>query len=113
MSPLIFLFIFAAAMPAGPIFGLMLNLAPPTMRATSSATYLFVGNLMGLGGGPLLVGILNDFFQASQGAEAIRSTLVAILAVSVVAIALLWLASRTLRQDLEKTQTWGAHEAAQ
>ena len=108
-----FLFIFAAAMPAGPIFGLMLNLAPPTMRATSSATYLFVGNLMGLGGGPLLVGILNDFFQASQGAEAIRSTLVAILAVSVVAIALLWLASRTLRQDLEKTQTWGAHEVAQ
>jgi MFS family permease len=107
-----FAFIFAAAMPAGPIFGLMVNLAPPTMRATSSAAYLFAGNLMGLGGGPLLVGILNDLFEPRYGNEAIRSTLVGILSVSVVAAVLLWVSTRTLRADLEKTKTWGALQSS-
>ena len=73
--PAYFLFVFAAAMPAGPIFGLFINLAPPTMRATSTAAYLFVGNLVGVGCGPLLVGVLNDLFEPRHGVEAIRLTL--------------------------------------
>ena len=104
--PAYFLFVFAAALPAGPIFGLFVNLSPPTMRATSIAAYLFIGNLVGVGCGPLVVGVLNDLFEPRYGVEAIRFTLLSILTVSVVAAALLWISTRTLRADLVKTQTW-------
>ena len=104
-------FVFVAASLTGPIFGLMISLAPAAMRATSSATYLFVANMVGLGGGPLLVGVLNDAFQPRFGDEAIRFTLLSILVVSVIAAGILGSATRTLRADLDRTLAWGPRNA--
>ncbi len=49
----------------GPTFGLTANMVETRMRATASAIVLLIMNLIGLGFGPLVVGILSDTF-ASQ-----------------------------------------------
>ena len=44
----------------GPIYATAQGVAPPHMRATASAILLFIINLIGLGLGPLAVGLLSD-----------------------------------------------------
>jgi hypothetical protein len=46
----------------GPVFGGVPGLVPPAMRATASAILLFVINIIGLGAGPALFGMLSDGF---------------------------------------------------
>lgn len=46
----------------GPTFGMTANMAEARMRATASAIVLFFINLLGLGLGPLVAGILSDVF---------------------------------------------------
>jgi MFS family permease len=45
----------------GPVYGGVPGLVPPAMRATTSAVLLFIINIIGLGGGPTLFGMLSDF----------------------------------------------------
>ncbi len=45
----------------GPTFATTQNLAPPHMRATASALLLFMLNIIGYGGGPVVIGYLSDF----------------------------------------------------
>lgn len=51
---------FATSMPYGAATAAVQEMIPAPMRATFSALFLFVVNLLGLGGGPLMVGLLND-----------------------------------------------------
>jgi MFS family permease len=44
----------------GPVYGGVPGLVPPAMRATTSAILLFIINMIGLGGGPTLFGMLSD-----------------------------------------------------
>lgn len=46
----------------GPVYGGVPGLVPPAMRATAAAILLFVINMIGLGGGPMLFGIASDAF---------------------------------------------------
>jgi predicted MFS family arabinose efflux permease len=46
----------------GPSLGVMHNLVEPRMRATATAVFFFVVNLVGLGAGPYVTGLLNDWF---------------------------------------------------
>lgn len=46
----------------GPVYGGVQGLVPPAMRAMSAAVLLFVINIIGLGGGPTLFGLLSDAF---------------------------------------------------
>ncbi len=50
----------------GPVYGGVPGLVPPAMRATASAVLLFIINLIGLGGGPMLFGLLSDFLANQQ-----------------------------------------------
>ena len=45
------------------------------MRATASAVLLFILNLIGLGLGPTMVGVLNDVLHPRFGDESIRVSL--------------------------------------
>lgn len=54
------LFCFFAAFPYGSATAAIQEVAPNNMRAVFSAFFLFVVNIIGLGLGPLLVGLLND-----------------------------------------------------
>jgi predicted MFS family arabinose efflux permease len=90
------------AMWLGPVFALTQALVRVRMRAVASAILLFVINLIGLGLGPQVVGLLNDLLRPSYGAHAVRWSLAA-----VVLVTSLWasvhfaLGARTLRADLE------------
>ncbi len=54
--------IFFGGMYLGPSFSVAQNLAPPNVRATSTAVFFFVLNLIALGGGPTITGALSDVF---------------------------------------------------
>jgi len=86
----------------GPTFAMTQSLVPPTMRATASAILLFVINMIGLGLGPLGVGILSDLLIPVFERESLRYALLIII-VSCAAWSVFHysMASRTLRGDLQ------------
>ena len=84
----------------GPTYAMAQSLARPHMRAMASAIIVFLLNLIGLGLGPLIVGMLNDALTPSLGEVAVRYSLTIVVVPHALA-ALLNLASvRTLKQDL-------------
>jgi MFS family permease len=60
MVVLIALFCMTSSLPYGAATAALQEIIPANMRGTFSAFYLFVINLIGLGCGPLLVGLIND-----------------------------------------------------
>ena len=61
----------------GPVITAVQHLVPRRMRATASASFLLINNLIGLGVGPLLIGRLSDALKQTYGAEALRYAAVA------------------------------------
>jgi MFS family permease len=62
------------------------NAVPPARRATAGALLLFVLNLVGLGGGPLYVGMLSDHLRPRLGVHALQWALVGLVPVFVLAV---------------------------
>lgn len=56
-----------AAMYLGPSLAITHALVPVSMRAMSSAVLFFILNILGLGLGPLVVGMVSDYLQAEHG----------------------------------------------
>jgi predicted MFS family arabinose efflux permease len=63
----------------GPIITAVQHLVPRPMRSTASASFLLINNLIGLGGGPWLMGRLSDGLKASYGVNALRDAAVVCL----------------------------------
>ncbi|WP_185268450.1 spinster family MFS transporter [Halopseudomonas xiamenensis] len=55
-----------------PCFGAMTHLFPASKMAQGTAIFLMGVTLLGVGLGPLVVGVLSDFFELAIGAEALR-----------------------------------------
>ena len=83
----------------GPITTAVQHLAPRHMRSTAAASFLLIINLIGLGGGPLLIGGLSDALKQSYGADALRVGAVACTGFYVLAALLVLLAASRLRAD--------------
>jgi MFS family permease len=86
----------------GPVYGTGQSVVPPHMRATAAAILLFIINLIGLGLGPLAVGILSDWFNKGLGmgpGEGVRWALIVSASFGLVAFTCFWLARRTIRED--------------
>ncbi len=89
------------AMYLGPTFATTQALAELRMRAVASAVLLFVLNLIGMGIGPVAVGVASDLFERSGfGGDSLRWALICVTAVNLWAGLHYLLAARTLRQDL-------------
>jgi predicted MFS family arabinose efflux permease len=84
----------------GPVLAMNYLLVKVRMRALSSAILLFILNLIGLGGGPQVVGILNDALAPRLGGEAVLYSLLIVNAISLLAVVLYLMAGQTLRRDL-------------
>ena len=84
----------------GPCIATCHNLVSPGMRAMASAILFFVLNMIGLGLGPLTVGLLSDTFAAPFGEENLRYAMLTTLTVSIIGIFFLWRGARTLIADL-------------
>lgn len=85
----------------GPAFGTIQNLAPQRMRALASATLLFILNIIGLGFGPFLVGVLSDLLVGPFGEESLRYAIIIATAAYFWAGAHFLLAGRTIMADLK------------
>ena len=83
----------------GPVLSAVQHLVTPPARATASALFLMINNLIGLGGGVYGLGALSESLKPTYGTEALRySTLYALL-LYVLAATLLFLAGRYLPRD--------------
>jgi predicted MFS family arabinose efflux permease len=79
------------------------NLSTDATRALVSATHVLAVNLVGLGGGPLLVGVLSDLFTPIYGAGALTLALAAVVSVACIASSFcLWMAARHCRTLSQK-----------
>lgn len=85
----------------GPLFASVQSLVQPSNRATAAAILLFFANLIGLGLGPLTVGLLSDLFASHIGsASGIRWSLIVTSFVYVLAAGAFLMARRTIREDM-------------
>ncbi len=84
-----------------PAIAITHSLVPDNMRAFASSILFLVLNLVGLGFGPLVVGMISDYLAPSYGAESIRWALVATLMVNIVAIGLFFMSAKHLKNDLK------------
>lgn len=83
----------------GPVTTAVQGLVPPPMRATASASFLLINNLVGLGLGSWLMGAMADGMKASLGDDALRWAAIAALSCYLVAAGLMALAIKPLRRD--------------
>lgn len=89
----------------GPSFAIAHAMVAPRMRAVASATLLFVINIIGMGLGPYVVGILSDLLGPSYGIDSLRYALCIALTVNIWSSVHYFLGARTLRYDLETPHT--------
>lgn len=92
---------FFGAFYHGPTLAVIQGLAQVRMRAISAAVYLFIVNLVGLGLGPLAVGVLSDLLTPSFGVESLRYALLGVFMVNIWSAIHYFFAARTLRADLD------------
>lgn len=83
----------------GPVTATVQALVPAAFRATASAVYLLVLNLVGIGGGALFFGALSDALAGRLGHESLRYAILAGLAFYLVAAGLFFAASRRVERD--------------
>jgi MFS family permease len=102
---LLWVFVPAVYFYIGPILGLLQNVVPPHMRATTCAILLFTANVANLVIAPQLVGWLSDWFAASfaAGQESLRWALLLIAPTGFWAAYHLWRSGATIRQDALRT----------
>lgn len=79
------------------------GMVAPNMRATGSALFLLVANLIGLGMGPWATGLLSDTLQAEHGAQSIRYALLYLApVVTFISALMFWRCAVHLRDDLAR-----------
>jgi MFS family permease len=83
----------------GPVTTAVQHLVPRPMRATASASFLMINNLIGLGVGPLLMGRLSDGLKATYGVDSLRNAAAGCTAFYLLAAALMLLAVKQLRKQ--------------
>lgn len=84
----------------GPTYALFQRLVAPEMRATSLALLMLFGNLIGLGLGPLIVGVISDLLTPALGSESLRYAMLAMSLVSLWSAYHFWQVGRTVKEDL-------------
>jgi MFS family permease len=89
----------------GPTYALSQSLVQVRMRGVSMSTLIVLLNLIGVGVGPTLAGVLSDAFAAQYGPDSVRWAMVCVLALNLPAVALFGWAGRSIRADLERAAT--------
>ena len=82
-----------------PTIAMAHNLVGPKRRALASAMIYFVLNIIGLGLGPLTVGIISDLLMPTVGAESLRWAMLIVSQVALLGAGFYFLAARHLQAD--------------
>ena len=86
----------------GPVLSAIQHVVPPTMRATASAIFLFINNLIGIGLGTVALGIISDSLEARYGDESLRYAILAGTGFYLIAATLFLLSAKRLARDWEE-----------
>lgn len=92
------------ALYLGPVIAITHTLVNPNMRAMSSAILFLVLNLIGLGCGPLVVGLISDALTPSLGSDALRYSIAGVSFVGLLSMLAFYRAAKYLPEDLAKQQ---------
>jgi len=82
-----------------PVLSAVQHLVPAPMRATASACFLLINNLIGLGLGAPMIGLLSDQLTPAYGADGLRYAITISLGFYWLAAGLMWMASRHLQRE--------------
>ena len=99
----------------GPIYACVQGVVAPRLRATAVAIMLFIVNLIGLGLGPVVLGVVSDSFAVGMGlgpAEGLRWAIISTSAIGLLAVVFFLLARRTVREELKAAADEAAADAA-
>lgn len=94
------LFLFAGALYIGPMYAILQGVAPPRMRTMAAAIMFFCNNLIGLGIGPPVAGLLSDTLAAQYGDMAMRHSLLVVTLVNVPVVAIFIALGRHVRREM-------------
>lgn len=83
-----------------PTFALVQSLVSMRMRALASSIVLFVLNIIGMGFGPQLVGIMSDYFAPEYGKDSLRMALFLLTFLNLWCAYHYFTAARTLHDDI-------------
>jgi len=86
----------------GPVYSGVQGLVPLRSRALAAAVLLFFQNLIGLGFGPLLFGIMSDAMKPSLGADSVQWTLYAATFLGLIPAFFFWRCSLRLDAELDR-----------
>ena len=86
----------------GPVLSAIQHVVPPTMRATASAIFLFINNLIGLGAGTVALGIISDNLEARFGDDSLRYAILAGTGFYLIAAILFLASAKRLAKDWEE-----------
>lgn len=87
----------------GPVYATAQSIVDPALRATASAVLLLIINLIGLGLGPVAVGLLSDVLAGHMGlgeAQGVRWALIVSATLGLVAFGLFWAARNSIREEM-------------
>lgn len=87
---------------AGPVYSAAQGMVGLRMRAVTVSLLLFIVNLVGLGFGPPIIGLVSDLLQQEFSAQSLRYSLILTSPVFLISSFLYFTASRFLVQDLDR-----------
>ena len=89
---------------AGPTWAIIQELVTPDRRAMAASVYMMIYNLVGLGFGPLLVGVISSLIEPSVGDQSLRYAMAGVLVTSLFGVYAYIAAGRRVTADIAKVQ---------
>jgi MFS family permease len=83
----------------GPVIAAVQHIVPPNMRATASASFLFINNLIGIGFGIFFLGFMSDAMAEAHGEDALQYSILYGLGFYGLSAALYFVAASRLKKD--------------
>jgi predicted MFS family arabinose efflux permease len=84
----------------GPTYALMQRLVTDEMRATTMAIVMLLANLIGMGVGPQIVGVLSDLLRPTFGTDSLRWAMLTMSLLAFWGSYHFWRVGRTVKEDL-------------
>jgi MFS family permease len=84
----------------GPAFALMQRLVVEQMRATTMAIVMMLANLIGMGVGPQIVGIMSDLLRPTLGSDSLRYAMLGLSLVALWSAYHFWQTGQMVSKDL-------------
>src|SRR3954470_13340700 len=83
----------------GPVIAAVQHIVPPNMRATASASFLFINNLIGIGFGIFFLGFMSSAMKARHGDDALLYSILYGLVFYLLSAGIYFVAAGRLKRD--------------